>query len=421
MWQRRARSARAGELPLQEARAIVLGGLPAPRTAAFQLDAALGRVLGEDVRAGEQLPRFDSSAMDGFAIRALDAAGARQDRPVQLRIVGESSAGHPAQIPVRPGEAIAISTGAPMPAGTDAVLRVELTASRDGLVRVSKPVDAHADVRTAGEDVRAGELVLSSGTRLGPAQIGMLAALGREQVLCARAPRVSLILSGDELLLGQSRPRAAGAVADSNSHSIGAAIRCCGAVPERIVIAPDEQAAIAEAITAALDSDLLILCGGMSVGAHDHVRPVLYELGARQAFWGLALKPGHPTWFGHLHAMPVFGLPGNPVSAMVTFTLLVAPLLEALQGARPKGRRATAALQGGYRKPAGRTHAIRCRLAAGAHGWSAEATGPQGSHIHSSMLEADALAIVPSEATEIRPGGRVVIEPLVPWSHGALP
>jgi molybdopterin molybdotransferase len=404
---------------IEDARRIVLQSVTPVETIALGLDDALGRVLAEDVAADRPLPAFDGSAMDGYAVRAADVAGAAGGAPVALAVVGESRAGRPSHATLGPGEAIAISTGAMVPAGADAVVRVERTRRDDGAVQVLESVDRGADVRRAGEDVAAAATVLARGTPIGPAELGMLASLGRAEAICARAPRVSVIATGDELLAAGEPPRT-GTLHDSNSYSLAALSRRAGAcVIRRETVADDPQRTATAIAEAAADSDVVVLCGGVSVGVHDHVRPSLHALGAREGFWGLALKPGHPTWFGTLQGALVFGLPGNPVSAMVTFALLAAPALHALQGASSAGARMTAALDDGYRKPAGRAHALRCRVSAHEDGWHARPTGPQGSHMLSSMLAADALAIVPSEVTELARGARVWIEPLRDLS-GAL-
>lgn len=404
------------QVEIDEALRIVLDSLEPLPVVSLDLDAALGRVLAEDVGVESPLPPFDSSAMDGYAVRSADLLGGAEDRAVRLRIVDESRAGHPAGRGLRAGEAIAISTGAMIPIGADAVVRVERTRREDGVVHVLDRVPPGAEVRRAGEDVRAGATVLTRGTPLGAPELGMLAALGRRRVACARPPRVSVLVSGDELLAPGQPPRP-GAIHDSNSYAIAALARCAGAhVHRRRIVGDDAQCTRAALEEAAADSDALVVCGGMSVGEHDHVRPSLLALGARQELWGLALKPGHPTWFGTLQRRPVFGLPGNPVSAMVTFVLLAAPALRTMQGERQPRERPRAALDGGYEKPAGRAHALRCRLTAHEDGWHAELTGPQGSHVASSMLAADALAIVPSAVTRVEPGARVEIEPLRRWT-----
>jgi molybdopterin molybdotransferase len=404
-----------GNTEIDDARALVLAAVSALAHEHVALDAALGRVLAEDVAAEQALPPFDSSAMDGFAVRAGDLAGADTRQPVALRVIDESRAGQPAQAELAGGQAIAISTGAVLPAGADAVVPVERTRRENGYVHILERPEVGAHLRRAGEDAAAGTRVIAGGATLGPAQLGMLASLGRTHVSCARAPRVSVLVSGDELLAPGEQPRP-GTIRDSNSHTIAALARCAGAQVLRGASVRDDASSTRTAIAQAVsDADAVVICGGVSVGEHDHVRPSLLALGAHQSFWGLALRPGHPTWFGTLDGTPVFGLPGNPVSAMVTFVLLAGPALRAMQGSINTAERATALLDGGYEKPAGRAHAVRCRISTRDDGLHAEPTGPQASHVLSSMLTADALAIVPSAATRVAPGTRVEIEPLHPW------
>jgi molybdopterin molybdotransferase len=408
---------RSEHVELDDARRMVLSALRPLAAVALDLDDALGHVLADDVVAHAPLPAFASSAMDGFAVRTGDLAGADAAAPVALRVVDESRAGRPARAALADGQAITISTGAMIPAGADAVVPVERTRREDGIVHVLAPVAAGACVRPAGEDVGAGARVLARGTTLGPSQLGMLAALGHAQVSCARAPRVSLLVTGDELL-AVGEPERPGAIRDSNSHALAALARCAGArVLRSVAVRDDEPSTRAAIAQAAADSDAVIVCGGVSVGEHDHVRPSLRALGARQRFWGLALRPGHPTWFGTLDDVPVFGLPGNPVSAIVTFVLLAGPALRALQGSAEVDLRATAVMDEGYEKAAGRAHAVRCRLSAREDGWHARPAGPQGSNVLSSMLAADALAILPSPLTSVAAGERVEIEPLRVWAR----
>ncbi len=272
-----------------------------------------------------------------------------------------------------------------------------------------EPVQPGAEIRRAGEDVAAGTRVLERGRRLSPAALGMLAALGHPQPLCFERPRVAVLSTGDELLApgGDLRP---GMIRDANSTAISALAQTAGAEASAAGRVGDEpgatRARIAEVVAGA---EVTVICGGVSVGAHDHVRPSLQALGATQVFWGLALKPGHPTWFGTLQGKLLFGLPGNPVSAMVTFLLLVAPALRAMQGASASAQQLSAVLDEDYAKPPGRAHAVRCTLRAAGDGWHARPTGPQGSHVLTSMLAADALAIVPSDATTVAAGTRVEV------------
>jgi molybdopterin molybdotransferase len=402
-----------------DARSMVLAAVtPLPGEPVRVGPEALGRVLAETVTADEPVPAFDNSAMDGFAVRAEDLAGASAASPIALRIVEESRAGSPASGALAASQAISISTGAMMPNGADAIVRVEDTRRRDDHVEINVAPAGGQDVRHAGEDVRPGQAVLTPGTTLGAAELGVLASLGRTTVRCARPPRVAVLVSGDELL-APDEPVRPGGVRDSNSFSISALTRCAGAEVAHAALVRDDASATRAEIAGALERvDVAVICGGVSVGAHDHVRPALEALAVHQVFWGVALKPGRPAWFGTVGRKLVFGLPGNPVSAMVTFVLLVRPALRALLGAHDREHSATAVIDRDYAKAPGRAHAVRCRLIAREDGWHAEPTGAQGSHILTSMLGADALAIVPTEAAGVRAGQRVEIVPLWRWMAG---
>jgi molybdopterin molybdotransferase len=398
-------------LEIEDARRAVLERVRPLGPQRVPLAEALGRVLAEDVVAPEPVPAFDNSAMDGFAVRAADTNGAQAVSPATLRLVGESRAGHPAAAAVGPGEAIAISTGAMVPAGADAVVRVEDTGRRDGEVDVLVEAGQGANIRRAGEDVRAGDRVVEAGAAIGPAELGVLASAARPEVSCAARPRLRVVVSGDELI-GAADPLRPGAVRDSNAHTVPALARLAGAVVEGVEHVGDDPAATRGALAEALSSDVAVVCGGVSVGEHDHVRPALAELGAEEVFWGVALRPGKPTWFGTSPggAGLTFGLPGNPVSAMVTFILLARPALLAMQGRDPSAPRATATLEEDYRKKPGRAHAVRCRLRPGPEGWLARPTKEQGSHVLTSMLGADALALIETGSEGVAAGERVTIE-----------
>lgn len=397
-------------IEIDEARRIVLEHAAPLAHEQVALADALGRGLAEDVASAAAVPPFDSSAMDGFALRHADVTGAAQEHPVALSVVGESRAGHPTARAVQRGEAIAISTGAAMPTGADAVIAVEQTRSQNGCVEILAAAAARTNVRFAGEDIDAGQQVLSAGCTLGPAELGVLASLGRAEVCCARRPRVSVITTGDELL-EPGEPLRAGAIYNSNAPSVAALARLAGAELCACASASDSRAATVAAIAAALEqADVVIVCGGVSVGAHDYVRAALDQLGARERFWRVALKPGKPTLFATREQALIFGLPGNPVSAMVTFALFVAPALRALAGTASARRRTTAMLTREHAKAPGRAHAVRCRLLLDEHGWRAEPTGNQGSHVLTSMLGADALAIIPTQSGTVAAGERVEIE-----------
>jgi molybdopterin molybdotransferase len=406
-----------GLIELESAREMVLGCARPLASEDVALGQALGRVLAEKVRGERPVPGFDNSAMDGYALRHEDVAGARPERPVALALVDESRAGSPAARALGGGEAIAISTGAAIPIGADAVVPVEQTRRENGRVEVLGALAPHANVRFAGEDIRAGDLVLRPGSELGAVELGVLASLGRAEVSCGRRPRLALIVTGDELV-EPGRPLPDGAIYNSNAHSVAALALQSGAELRPVARACDDADATRDAISAALaQADVLVICGGVSVGEHDHVRGALAQLGVEQRFWGVSLKPGKPTLFGTRDDTLVFGLPGNPVSAVVTFCLFVVPALRALSGAREAYRRTHATLLGDAPAASGRTSAVRCRLWLGERGWEAEPTGPQGSHVLTSALGADGLAILPPGREPVPSGTRVEVE-LLP---GATP
>ena len=372
----------------------------------------IGRVTAGDATAREPVPPFDSSAMDGFAVRTHDVAGASPEQPVELALVGESRAGAPAPRGPRAGEAVAISTGAVLPASADAVVRVEDTRSVDGRVLVMHPAGEGKDVRRAGDDILPGRTVIAAGTRIGPAELGVLASLGEPRVTVARRPQVAVLATGDELL-GPGEPMRPGAIRDTNSLVIAALAERAGGEIVHAGRVRDDARATREALERALAADVAIVCGGVSVGVHDHVRPALAELGVEERFWGLALRPGGPTWFGTTPRALVFGLPGNPVSAMVTFLLLAEPALRVLGGEPPRPEpRLTAILDSDFEKEPGRMNAIRVRLRESGEGWHAEPMPAQGSHVLTSMLGADGLALIPTEAAHVRAGERVEVVPL---------
>jgi molybdopterin molybdotransferase len=385
-------------------RAIPLGDEP------VSLRAALGRVLAEDVKSDYPVPGFDNSAMDGFAVRAADIRGATARDPVTLRLADESRAGSSAGSTLAEGQAIAISTGAMVPAGADSVVRVEDTTTRDGRVEVSVEVEPGQNVRRSGEDIKPGASVLRRGTTIGAAELGVLASVGAGEVSCARRPRTWVLTTGDELLEPDDPLRPSG-VRNSNAYSIPSLALDAGAEIAAIETVRDDAVATRGAIEAAIQVDVAVISGGISVGEHDHVKAALEALGVEQVFWRVALKPGKPTWFGVAPGGAlVFGLPGNPVSAMVTFLLFARPAIRAMLGAGERIRRVAAILDGDLPKAPGRAHAVRCSLELRDDGWHASPTGNQGSHVLTSMLGADAIAIVPAEGAAPVAGSQIEVE-----------
>jgi len=397
-------------MDIEDARRAVLERVSPLDAEEVALDDALGRVLSADVSSAHAIPPFDNSAMDGYAVRAQDTGGASPDTPVVLRIVDESRAGAPAAADVGVKEAIAISTGAPMPAGADAIVRLEDAQLRDGSLALTSSVDSGRDLRHAGDDVMAGDVVVQGGTVLGPSELGVLASVGRAVVPCGRRPSLGVLTTGDELV-GPSDELGPGKIRDANAHSVPGLARTAGAAVTAVDHTGDDADLTREAIAGLLEADVAVVCGGVSVGEHDHVRPGFAALRVEEVFWGLALRPGRPTWFGTTgEGRLVFGLPGNPVSAVVTFVLLVRPALLALAGASPDRHRASAVLDAPYGKRPGRAHFVRVRLDARDDGWHARPTKEQASHVLTSMLGADAFAIVPAQHGDVEAGERVEIE-----------
>ena len=388
-------------ISIDEARQRVLAAVRPLPSEDVELSAALGRVLATDAVADRDLPPFDASAMDGFALPAGDAG--------TLRIVAESRAGAPATAPLAPGTACRISTGAVVPEGTHAVIPVERTEERDGAVEVPA-TDAGANIRRAGEDVRSGETVLTARAVIGPAELAVLASLGLPTITCAQRPRVAVLATGDELV-EPGADLGPGQIRNSNAYGVAAqAVRIGADVVERGHV-PDDADATHAALSSALGAaDVVCVTGGVSVGRHDHVKPALAALGVEERFWGVRLQPGKPTWFGSRNGTLVFGLPGNPVSAMVTFHLFARPAVLALQGADPGARAAHALAGEPLRRNPKRDQMVRVRLEQGDEGWIARLTKAQMSHVLTSMLGADALARIPAGEGDIGAGERIDIE-----------
>jgi len=390
-------------ITIDEARRRVLEAVTALGDEPVALEAALGRVLAEDVTSAIDVPPFDSSGMDGFAVIAGPAG--------EVEVVGEARAGHPWAGALSAGSAVGISTGAVLPEGADAVVPVERTTAVEG-GRIELPErQPGANVRRAGEDIPLGAVVLRAGARLGPAELGVAASVGRAELRCAGRPRVALLVTGDELT-EPGAPLAPGGIYGSNAFALAAQVESAGAQLVGRTTVPDELESTRAALAGALDeADVVLVSGGVSVGPHDHVKPALRELGVEERFWGVSLRPGKPTWFGTRGDTLAFGLPGNPVSAMVTFQLFARPALAALQGAAPEPRRAIATLGEAVARNPVREQAIRVRLLQGENGLVARpTTGAQGSHVLTSMVGADALALIAPGDGEAAAGERVEVE-----------
>jgi len=372
-----------------------------------EIEHALGRVLARDVRAAGNVPPFPSSAMDGYAV----VAG---DRGRRLTVAGESRAGAPSPRPLRDGEAIRISTGAAVPAGATAVIPQENVTVATGAIETALAVAPGENVREPGEDIRAGSTVLEAPTRLGGVGLGAAAAAGAGSVSVVRRPRVAVLCTGDELR-APGEPLGPGEIHNSNAPMLTGLAVGAGAQTTAAQRLPDDRVATEAGIAAALEHcDVVIISGGVSVGPHDHVKPALEALGVQEVFWSVALQPGKPTWFGHRGEALVFGLPGNPVSAVVTFSLFVAPALAAQQGmAAPEpGLGSEAVLGMPVRRNPRREQAVRVRLQRDGGRTVAFPNGAQGSHILTSLIGADALAMIPAGDGTLAAGARVCLEAL---------
>lgn len=388
-------------ITIDEARGVVLGAVRPLGTETVALTQALGRVLAAPIRAAGDVPPFACSAMDGYAVRSGGAGRI-------LEVVAESRAGAPAERLLADGEAIRVSTGAAVPDGADAVVRQEDVEERDDRISVGIAVNPGSNIRAAGEDLRAGEAVLSPGTVLGPAELGYAVAAGVAELTVARRPRVAILCTGDELR-APGEPLAPGQIHNSNAPMLEALSARAGALVEPTERVPDSREATRSALGSALDrADVVVVSGGVSVGPHDHVKPALEALGVREQFWGVALQPGKPTWFGVRDGKLVFGLPGNPVSCVVTFTLFAAPALAALQGAgRTSPDLERVPLGAAVRRNRAREQAVRIRLERQNGQVVAVPNGPQGSHLVSSLVGADGLAFIPPGEGEL-PAGTLV-------------
>lgn len=384
----------------------------------LQVRDALGRVLGEDIAAPTSLPAFPNAAMDGYAVRAVDLSTAHVDHPVTLAVIGEVAAGQEDPVPVRPGTAVAIMTGAPVPPGADAIVPVEMSSGRGDSVRIHERPRRGQHIRRVGEDVRAGTRMLAAGRLLTPAAVAVAAGAGRATVRCHRRPTVTVVSTGDELVPA-GEPLGPGKLHDSNGPMLAALARSEGATVVQVGPIGDDAAALRDAIaTAASTSDVVLLSGGVSAGAHDHLPEVLAELGScRRA--RLAMKPGKPQVLARLEGCVVLGLPGNPVSSFVSFELFALPLLRTLAGRAELQRPlvvATAASD--LHGSPGKLTFLRVRLRVEGDDLLAEPAGGQGSHLLSTLAEADGLAEVPADVDGIATGDPVQVRLLTDLATG---
>jgi molybdopterin molybdotransferase len=402
-------------LSVESAQKCVLQSVARLIAEPVRLEDSLGRVLAEDVRANRDLPPYNVSAMDGFALRSKDLA----NLPATLEIIEDIKAGDMPTRTVMPGQCARIMTGAPVPQGADAVIRVEDTlALAQTRVQISRAVKPGNDIRVQGEGMRDGDVVLTSGTEITPGVIGVLATVKCALVQVYRHPRVAILSTGNELE-DMDDPVDPNKIPNSNSYALMAQVQALGIEPTLLGIARDDPAELAEYLQRGLKFDVLLVSGGTSVGVHDYVRPTTEALGVQMKFWRVAMKPGHPVAFGILQRNIdgttkdtfIFGLPGNPVSSMVCFEQFVAPALRRMMGhARVYRRTLAARLTHHVKHQAGRTEFIRVTLAQEEDGYAATSTGAQGSGMLLSMARADGLLVVPADSTGVAADSVVTVQ-----------
>ena len=371
---------------------------------------SLGRVIGEDIYASRDIPPLDNSAMDGYAVRCEDIQQASQDRPARLEIVEDLPAGSVSKRTLAKGEAIRIMTGAPIPRGADTVVQVEDTAREDRYAQFLKVVPLGENIRRAGEDVSKGERVISKGDLIRPPELGMLASVGRSFVSVYQRPLVAILCTGEELV-DVDGTLDEGKIISSNSYTLAGQVKDAGAIPIQLGIARDRKEDIEGKLRQGIRADVLISSAGISVGDYDLVKDVLKDLGMEMVFWKVAMKPGKPLAFGLIEGKLVFGLPGNPVSSMVSFEQFVRPSLLKMMGHRHLFRPVIEAiLKEDIHKEPGRRHFVRAFVSFEKNHYQVTITGEQGSAILRSMVKANGLVVIPEDQRVVKAGEKVKVQ-----------
>ncbi len=385
-------------LTVEEARAAVLERIRPLGAERVALTGALGRVLAADVAAPYDNPPHDNSAMDGFAVRFADVAAATEESPAALPVIEDIPAGRVPEHRLEAGQASRIMTGAPVPPGCDTVIRVEDTRDHGDRVDILVPAEEGANIRRRGEDMREGEPLIRAGAELGSGEVGVLAAVQQSFVAVGRRPTVAVLSSGDELV-EIDQVRGPGQIVNSNTPALGAVARACGAEPVLLPTVADDEAAIRASVETALTCDFVVSSGGVSVGEHDYVKKVLDDLGAEEVLWRVAMKPGKPLFFCMLRGKPYFGLPGNPVSSLMSFLQFVGPAVRKAAGHPPERwplPESTALMEHDVANDGDRRNFLRARLRLDGGGRLTASTShrAQGSHILTSMLGANGIVVL---------------------------
>ena len=397
-------------IQVQEALDKILSQIQFKGVEKIPLDQALGRVLAEDVVSRVNNPPLDNSAMDGYALIAQDIQSATPENPVKLEVVEEIAAGYTAKGTLKPGQTMRIMTGAPIPPGADAVLMQEDTQKDGNSILCLDRADVEENIRRAGEDVKIGEGVLKKGTTLSPAHIGMMAVVGRSQIAVSQRPTVSILSTGDEILELDETPQGP-QLFNSNGHMLAAQIKSAGGIPLYLGIAKDTEKDLMEKFEWALKADIVVSSGGVSVGDYDLVKSSLQKMGQDMLFWKVAMKPGKPLAFGRIGKIPIFGLPGNPVSSFVSFEQFVRPSLRKVLGCSDLSHKTVQAkLTRTIHKKPGRLHFLSSIVSWTDGEYTVTPAGEQGSGILKSAANANSLLIFPLEADEIKQGQEVAVQ-----------
>jgi molybdopterin molybdotransferase len=397
-------------IQVQEALDQILSKIKYKGVEKVSLDKALGRVLAEDVVSRVNNPPLDNSAMDGYALIAEDIQSATPASPVRLEVVEEIAAGYTAKGTLKRGQAMRIMTGAPIPPGANAVLMQEDTEKDGNFILCMDKADERENIRTAGEDVKAGETVLKKGITLSPAHIGMMAVVGRSQIAVSQRPTVAILSTGDEILELDETPEGP-QIFNSNGHMLSAQIKSAGGIPVYLGSAKDTEEDLMEKFAWALKADIVVSSGGVSVGDYDLVKSSLQKMGQEMLFWKVAMKPGKPLAFGHIGGTPVFGLPGNPVSSFVSFEQFVRPSLKKALGCADLSHKTVhAKLTRTISKKPGRLHFLSSIVSWADGEYTVTPAGEQGSGILKSAANANGLLIFPLEAAEIQQGQEVAVQ-----------
>ena len=397
-------------IKVDDARKIILEKIKVQGTEKVSISEALGRILSEDIIARRNNPPMDNSAMDGYALKAKDIELATSENPIKLEIIEDLAAGYSPKMTIQSGQAVRIMTGAPIPEGADAVIMQEDTERNENSVQVKDKAEIRENIRDAGEDVREGETVIKKGAKLLPAHIGMMAVVGRSSVLVGRRPSVAILSTGDEIKdLDDSL--SGPCIYNSNGYMLAAQVKSAGGIPSYLGIAHDNEEDLMEKFNWALQCDMVVSSGGVSVGDYDLVKASLKKMGQEMLFWKVAMKPGKPLAFGRIDTVPIFGLPGNPVSSFVSFEQFVRPSIRKMMGASQLSHLLVQAkLTHTVHKKAGRQHFLSAYVKWENGTCTVSPTQEQGSGILKSTVNANGLLIFPLELTEMTKGTEVTVQ-----------